>query len=406
VGHEVVVVGAGMVGLSCAWFLQEAGADVIVVDRRDVCAGSSWGNAGWIAPALTVPLPDPSVLRYGLRAVLDPASPVYVPPAVDPGLWRFLLRFARNCTPSRWAAGMARFRELNAGAVDAFEQLTKAGVGETISAPLIAGFSSPAAARPLMDELRLVVGAGQPAAVDILTGAQARSEQPLLADSVAMAVRITGTRYIYPARFGAQLAEAVRSRGGRIVEGTGVRRVARSGQRVIAKLDDGRQLHGTAAVVAAGAWLGDLVRDHGVDVEVRAGRGYSFTVATETPPTGPLYLPEARVACTPTHDGRLRVAGMMEFRGADDPLDSRRTAAMATAAGRMLLGVDWSDRQDEWVGSRPVTANGLPLIGPTRTPGVFVAGGHGMWGITLGPVTGRMIADHVLDHAPAGAGAA
>src|SRR5690606_15534931 len=82
--HRVTVVGAGIVGLSCAWFLQERGVEVTVLERDAVCSGSSWGNAGWLAPALTVPLPEPSVLRYGLRAMLDPKSPLYVPPRLDP----------------------------------------------------------------------------------------------------------------------------------------------------------------------------------------------------------------------------------------------------------------------------------------------------------------------------------
>src|SRR5690606_33666384 len=97
---------------------------------------------------------------------------------------------------------------------------------------------------------------------------------------------------------------------------------------------------------------------------------------------GPVYLPAQRVACTPlpspTGD-RLRVAGMMEFRAANDPLDPHRINAIVEATRPFLKGVDLDQRQDEWVGSRPCTADGLPLIGATNSPRVFVAGGHGMW---------------------------
>src|SRR5918995_72178 len=96
--QRVAVVGAGMVGLSTAWFLQEHGFHVTVYDRDHVDAGSSWGNAGWLTPALTAPLPEPAVLSYGVRAVLSPSSPVYVPLRPDPRLLRFLTRFARNST--------------------------------------------------------------------------------------------------------------------------------------------------------------------------------------------------------------------------------------------------------------------------------------------------------------------
>ena len=84
--ERVAVVGAGMVGLATAWFLQERGVEVTVIDRDGVAAGASWGNAGWLTPGIATPLPEPAVLKYGLRAVLSPSSPVYVPPSARPGL--------------------------------------------------------------------------------------------------------------------------------------------------------------------------------------------------------------------------------------------------------------------------------------------------------------------------------
>ena len=153
-----------------------------------------------------------------------------------------------------------------------------------------------------------------------------------------------------------------------------------------------------AVVLANGAWLGRLARRHGVRRLVQAGRGYSFTVAPDTVPRNPIYLPTQRVACTPLgepSDG-LRVAGMMEFRDPDAPLDPRRIEAIAEAASPMLTGVDFAARRDEWVGSRPCTTDGLPLVGRTRTQGVYVAGGHGMWGIALGALTGRLLAGQIL----------
>src|SRR5689334_23466597 len=89
VPHRVAVVGAGMVGLATAWFLQERGVEVTVLDRERVAAGSSWGNAGWLTPGITTPLPAPAVLTYGVRAVLSPNSPVYVPPSAHPSFLKF-----------------------------------------------------------------------------------------------------------------------------------------------------------------------------------------------------------------------------------------------------------------------------------------------------------------------------
>ncbi len=101
------------------------------------------------------------------------------------------------------------------------------------------------------------------------------------------------------------------------------------------------------------------------------------------------------MACTPL-GGRLRIAGMMEFREPHAPLDRRRVMAIVNAVRPLLAGVDLDMRTQEWVGSRPCTPDGLPLIGRTASPRVFVAGGHGMWGITLGPVTGQLVAEAVI----------
>src|SRR4051812_23714996 len=103
--QQVAVVGAGMVGLSCAWFLQEAGVQVTVYDRDRVAAGASWGNAGWLTPALTAPLPEPAVLRYGLRAVARSPSPEYLPLRFDRTLLRLLTGFAAKSTSRRGPGG-------------------------------------------------------------------------------------------------------------------------------------------------------------------------------------------------------------------------------------------------------------------------------------------------------------
>jgi D-amino-acid dehydrogenase len=173
-----------------------------------------------------------------------------------------------------------------------------------------------------------------------------------------------------------------------------VRDVREIGNEVLACTEDG--VHRFDAVVAAtGVLLPRLARRFGVRRPVQAGRGYSFSVPAGRVPAGPIYLPEQRVACTPL-DGRLRLVGMMEFRRPEDPLDPHRIRAIVEAARPFLREVDLDDRRDEWVGSRPCTADGLPLVGPTASRRVFTAGGHGMWGIVLGPLTGRLLAEAIV----------
>ena len=121
--RSAIVVGAGIVGLSTAWFLQERGVSVTVVDRTGVAAGASWGNAGWIAPALSVPLNDPRTLRYALRSLPNRAAPVRIPLSTDPALWRFLLRFAVNCRESSWTRAVRANLTLNHECMAAYDEL-------------------------------------------------------------------------------------------------------------------------------------------------------------------------------------------------------------------------------------------------------------------------------------------
>jgi len=391
--QRVAVIGAGMVGLATAWHLQERGVEVTVLDREGVAAGSSWGNAGWLTPSIAVPLPEPAVLKFGLRAVLSPSSPVYVPPTADLRLLRFLARFTRNCTHRRWQQAMRALIPLNNEALAAFEELEAGGVAARTrpAEPFLAAYRTEAERAMLLEEIRHIRACGQDVDADLLDGAAARREEPLLSDEIGAAIRFSGERFIDPAAYVHALGDAVRQRGGTIRTDRDVTAVTPDGAGV--RLEEERY---DAVVLATGARLNRLAAPFGVRRIVQAGRGYSFTVEVDHLPRGPVYLPAQRLACTPLDDGRLRIAGMMEFRDVDAPLDPRRIKALVTAAEGLLVGARLDERKDEWVGARPCTADGLPLIGGTRHPGVFVAGGHGMWGITLGPVTGRLLAEQIV----------
>jgi D-amino-acid dehydrogenase len=129
---------------------------------------------------------------------------------------------------------------------------------------------------------------------------------------------------------------------------------------------------------------------------VTPGRGYSFSVALPEPVTDPVYLPEQHLACTPM-GGRLRIAGTMELTSVDAPADPRRFATMAASGSEVLGGLDLDARQDEWVGPRPVSADGLPLAGATGSPRVWCIGGHAMEGMVLGPVTARLTVEAMAE---------
>ncbi|WP_328995482.1 FAD-dependent oxidoreductase [Kribbella sp. NBC_01245] len=394
VPERVAVIGAGMVGLSTAWFLQERGIHVTVLDREGVGAGASWGNAGWLTPGLATPLPEPAVLKYGVRAVISPSSPVYVPPSANPRLLSFLTRFARNSTAGRWKTSMESLVGINRIALAAFDALGEAGVeAKTYEAKsFLAAYRTEAERAVLLEEIEHIHAAGQGIEFEAITGDDAREIEPSLSDEIGAAIRLHDQRFINPGEYVRMLAESVVERGGDIVSNANVADVVDGIRDVRVVLADGATGSYDAVVLATGAWLGGLARRFGVKTVVQAGRGYSFSVPIEHVPAGPVYFPAQRVACTPLGD-RLRIAGMMEFKRPEAALDPRRIEAIVNAARPLLRDADLDARTDEWVGPRPCTPDGLPLIGATASPRVYAAGGHGMWGITLGPVTGQLLAE-------------
>ncbi len=337
--RSAIVVGAGIVGLSTAWFLQERGVDVTVVDGGYVGAGASGGNAGWIAPGLIVPLNSPAVLRLGLRSLLDPLAPLHLPTRPDPRLAKFLLQFAADCRRAPRMRALRANVPLNEECIEAFEVLVGNGVDVPVTdAPVTAVFRTAARAQHLLTELRELENAGQTIDVTSLAGAELREQVPLAADAVTAGLNVNGQRFVDPGRFVEALCRSVIERGATTrrlhIDGIGT---SRTGVAVLPSR--GLALEADVVVLATGALLSRLAGRR-MRVPVRAGRGYSFTVPVDRPIPGPIYLPDARVACTP-YRGRLRVRD----HGIPRPARSRpaRTRGRdrrlgAPVAGRRALG--------------------------------------------------------------------
>jgi D-amino-acid dehydrogenase len=392
-------VGAGIVGLSVAWFLQESGHEVTVIERASVGSGASSGNAGWICPGLTAPLPEPSVLAYALRSLAERDAALRIPLPASLATWRFLAAFALCCTNKRWMAGLGHYAAISAVAQESYDILAAGGVAGVVhDAPLIAAFERRSQATSLSREVELLAaGYGQDVSAVELAEDELHAMQPILSERARYGLRVEGQRYVQPAEYTESLATSVLARGGKVELGTSVLGIDSLSAGV--RIQTSRpEIDVDVAVIANGAWLGELGRRAGIRLRVASGRGYSFTVRSDEVLESPLYLPHVRVACTPgaaEAPGSLRLAGTMEFRPPDAPFDGRRVQAMVRSCREYLRGVDWSSIARAWVGPRPVTADGLPVVGATGLENVFVAGGHGMWGMTLGPASGRLLAERI-----------
>jgi D-amino-acid dehydrogenase len=399
----VVVVGGGVVGLCTAYYLAAAGLPVEVVERRGLGSGVSRGNAGWVCLSHSTPVPAPGALRYAIRSLGRPASPLYLRPLPDPAFVRWLWRFWRSSTPAVFRRGYAAIAELNRDTFELFDGLREAGVETTLSRPgMVHAFLSPAEARHHLALQREMADGRYPLPDEVTTGSAAHLLDGALSSRVRAAYLVQGEGVVDPEAFARALGEALASLGVKVHENAEATGFRHAGDRVTALCTAQGEIPCGAVVVAAGMRSPRLLRALGHSLPLQAGKGYSFSVDLDPAPRHTLYFGERRAVASPI-GSTTRIAGTMELSGNNNRLDWRRIVAVALAS-RQYLG-RWFDEPDDlvslirdpWVGGRPFLPDGLPVI--DRVPGhgnAFAATGHGMLGVTLGPVTGRGLAEYVL----------
>jgi D-amino-acid dehydrogenase len=401
-GPRVAVVGAGVVGLACAWELRRRGADVVVVERAGVGAGVSRGNTGWVSPSFTYPLPAPGMVREGLRQLLTGGEAFVLRPSLDPAFVRWLWSFRRSCSQGRFDSGVRALLALNRRTLELFDAYREAGVAfEMHSAGLVVAARTPGGLdlyRRIFRRLRELGYQG--GAIDELDAASLTALEPALdRERVAAGLHARVDRFVRPEQLTAGLAQRLEGDGAEIRQGCELRALERRhGQWILETSADA--LSAQRVVVAAGLPTAPLLRRLGVRVPLMGARGYSVTIAGRgTPPRHALYLAEAKLGLSP-FDGGVRVAGVFEL--------GARTTDVAPGAGERLLAAarpyldrwqpDTDGGAEAWAGLRPATPDGLPLIGALPgLDGVYLATGHGMLGVTLAPATADLLAPLVLE---------
>jgi D-amino-acid dehydrogenase len=388
----VAVVGGGIVGLSCAWFLRRAGLDVVVVERGAPGGGASRGNAGAICPSMTEPLPAPGMVRAALATLGSADAALYVHPAAAPRLAGFVARFAAAATAERFERGLAAMARLARGVTDAYDELAAAGIGTGAMHDgylfVHADADGAVAERAHIARMASMGLCAEPE--DVVAGRALRELEPVLGPAAAAGFVVSGERWIDPSELVDELAAGVLAAGGSLRTDAEVTGITTFDDGVEIATSSGRIDAGTV-VVAAGAWTPAVLQRLRVRIPIVPGKGYSFSTTPRTMPARAIHLSSAHVMASPLGD-RLRVAGTVEFDGTFDRFRDGRIEAIVRAA-EGFLDVDLAARTDAWVGPRPMTPDGLPYLG--RVPGhprVVVAAGHNMLGVTLGPVTGRAIA--------------
>ena len=401
---DVLVVGAGVIGLASALALLDAGRGVRVLEAGTTGCGSSHGNCGTITPSHAPPLAAPGRIGKALQWMLTPDAPLYMPPRFDPALWRWLFGFARRCNERDWhASARAKAVLLNDSRQRIAEWVRDYGLQcEFVESGQDYVFRSAHALEHELGELPLLRELG--IAAEVIDGAAYQAQEPAVNPGVAGAIRFTGDGALRPDRYVAELARAVRERGGDIIEHCALHTLCTDADGVRAISAQG-ELRANDALIAAGSWSPLLARDIGLPwlrKAIQPGKGYSMTYdAPALVPRRPLVLREASVCVTAWGSG-FRLGSTMEFSGYDSSLNQRRLGALERGARAYLRQPVGPQLRERWYGWRPMSRDDSPLVG--RAPGhrhLWLATGHGMMGVGMSAGTGQLLADLIVGRAPA-----
>ena len=399
---SVLVIGGGVVGVCSAHYLSRAGFQVTLLEKGDVCAGSSYGNGGLVVPSHCIPLAVPGVWLKGLKWMWDPESPFYIKPRLDPKLAAWLWRFRAACTEAHVRRAVPLLRELSYASLALFGELAATpglDFGYRQDGALGVYRTEPGWEAAVRDASRL----GQAGvATKILDGAGARELEPSLLPGVVGAVLFPDDAHMIPDRFVRGLARLAETGGVRVQTDTEVLGFRTRGRRIVAVETTRGDVEADDVVLAAGSWSPGLGRALGLDLPIQPAKGYSVTYARPADgPRIPLMLGEAKAGVTPMGE-MLRFAGTLELAGLDFSINRRRVNAIVRSAGQYVRGVDRLRMLEIWRGLRPCTPDGLPLLGRSeRIENLVLATGHAMIGVSLGPVTGKLVAQLCAREEPA-----
>jgi D-amino-acid dehydrogenase len=395
--EHAVVIGAGIIGLCVAEALLCRGFRVTVLDRsQDLTNECSFGNGGLIVPSHFVPLAAPGMIQTGLRMLGNPKSPFGIRNPLNWETLTWTARFAQACSPDHVARCAPLLRDLNLASRGEYHRLfSKLGLEEQYHRKGLLMLCKTVKAYD--DEAQLADQANKLGLSAIPMGPKELQDlDPGIEMEVAGGVHFVDDAHLTPPNFMRALTNHVRSLGGNIRTGCDVNRIETRGDRITSA----QGLHADHFVIAAGVWSTTLCKSIGIYLPMLAGKGYGFTVTNppETPNI-PSILAEARVAVTPMTDG-LRFVGTMELGPPEGSVNMQRVSGIQQSIGLYYprLREVPKGTQPVWMGLRPCSPDGMPYIGRvSRYKNLVIASGHAMMGMSLGPVTGKLVAELLLN---------
>ncbi len=401
---QLLIIGGGVIGLCTAYFCMKKGFQVTVLERgnptHDAC---SLGNAGMIVPSHFVPLAAPGMIAYGMKQMLNPESPFFVRPRFNLSLldWGFKFWRAANAEHVRRASPL--LRDLSLGSRALYEEFATLWNNDfkLVKKGLLMLCKEE---KTLHEEAELAEKANRLGLkAEVLNAKQTAQKDPAVTMDVAGSIYFEQDCHLSPVKFVASLTRSLEENGVDFfweTEATGWKTAEGKIEAVQTNLGD---FKADEFVLAGGSWSPSVVKQLGLSLPMQAGKGYSMTLQQ------PKQLPElcsifteARVAVTPMGD-TLRFGGTMEITGLNESISQRRVDGIIKSVPKYFPEFKSDDFKGKpvWVGLRPCSPDGLPYVGRfAKFANLSCATGHSMMGLSLGPITGKLMSQILAGESP------
>jgi D-amino-acid dehydrogenase len=398
---SIGILGGGISGLFSAYYLLREGYQVTIIEKGSFQDGCSFGNAGMIVPSHIIPLAQPGMIAKGMRWMLNSESPFYVKPRLswELGKWGYL--FWKYSTDAHVKRSIPILRDISLLSKRLFQELSEEdelafGWKEK---GLLMLFKDAATRHEMEEEASIATKAGIEA--HVLSGTEVQALEPDVKVGVEGGVYYPGDAHIYPNELIQNLVKLLLSKGVSILENESAEDFdVRDG--LVASVSTQAGTHQfDEVVIATGSWSPLLTQKLGISLPLQGGKGYSFMESdVKSSIRIPAIMMEARATATPMGDG-IRFAGTLEVAGTDMTINMNRVKGIHQAIKNYYpeLDVAFPKKEEVWRGLRPCSPDGLPYIGRVKGfENLTLATGHGMMGVSLGPATGKLIAEIVSAH--------
>ena len=398
--HGAIVLGAGVAGLSTALYLQRAGVSVAVIDPLPPAGGASFGNAGLLSPDTAVPIALPGMLRKVPGWLADPTGPLSIRPSYFPRALPWLLRWIESGRLQRVLAISDAMRALHRESLNCWQELLGPVLYRDLIRPVgqvqVWEGNADSASAGVERQVRERHGIR----ADELTADDLRQMFPGIARDITRGLLVPGNGFtVSPQRSVQTLGELFRQEGGTLINERAMKLipVEGGGWMVMTNVANRTTEH---VVIAGGAWSRQLLDPLGIRVPLETERGYhAMLFDPEVMPSLPISNKTRSFGVTPMEDG-LRVAGTVEIAGLDAPPNEERAKVLVQHAKRMFPALS-GERVRYWMGFRPSTPDSLPILGPAQgRPGLHFVFGHGHFGMTGGPPSGRLVSRLITGQSP------